>query len=447
MTLVQPRRSFGRIEGLGSASLLALTVAASGCGHARPVLTTRATTPVKSDSEIRDLDIAFYAQRAERDPSGAADLAHLAGLYLQRSRENGDPRDAVRAEEAARKSIRNRQAHNDGAAQVLSSALLSQHRFTEALHVARAVRDRNPDAPGLRASVAEIEMELGQYDSARVAFARLGEARNDLSVAPRLARWAEVRGHPDEARLFIRNALAIAKREPSLPREQLAWFWLRSGDIELRTGHLHAADSMYKAGLSVHPNDYRVLAALCHLAAVSGRWSDALRYGQQAIAQNLDPATLGILSDAAAASGDTAQANEFARVLDVAVLTQPGAYHRAWSLFLLDHDRHVDTVYEKIRIELKTRKDIYGYDLLAWALHKKGKEAEALDAVQIALSQGTQDAQLFYHAGVIERAVGNTVAGDSLLAKAVAVNPSFRFPGSIAQSSVERCQPLAISPK
>ena len=126
------------------------------------------------------------------DPHGAADLARLASLYLQRSRETGDPRDAIRAEEAARRSMRNRDAHNAQAMQVLSSSLLAQHRFVEALRVARAVRDRNPDAPALRAAVAEIEMELGQYDSARVTFAALGDAKSSLSVAPRLARWAEI---------------------------------------------------------------------------------------------------------------------------------------------------------------------------------------------------------------------------------------------------------------
>ena len=82
-----------------------------------------------------------------------------------------------------------------------------------------------------------------------------------------------------------------------------------------------------------------------------------------------------MLSDAYAALGDTTRSEEFARVLDVAVSKQPGAYHRAWSLFLLDHDRHVETVYKKIRTELATRKDVYGYDLLAWALHKQGRNA------------------------------------------------------------------------
>ncbi len=363
------------------------------------------------------------------------DLARLAGLYLQRSRETGDPRDAVRAEAAARQSLHNRQGHNDAAAQVLSSALLSQHRFAEALVVARGVSDRNPSSPPLEAAVAEIEMELGQYDSARVAFAALGDSKSDLSVAPRLARWAEVRGHPDEARRFMRGALAAAQREPSMPREQLAWFWLRSGDIDLRTGRLAAADSAYRTGLAVHPDDYRLLAAMCRLAAAHERWSDVIAYGQRAIAQNLDPATLGLLSDAASAMGDSAQANEFAHVLDVAVLAQPGAYHRAWSLFLLDHDRHVDQVYGKIRDELKTRRDVYGYDLLAWALHKKGRDADASVAMAIALSQGTQDAQLFYHAAAIQRGLGNTQAASDYVARAVAANPAFPRPGGPLESA------------
>ena len=104
--------------------------------------------------------------------------------------------------------------------------------------------------------------------------------------------------------------------------------------------------------------------------------------------------------------GDSAKSDEYAHVLDVAVLKQPGAYHRAWSLFLLDHDRHVATVSRKIREEMRTRKDIYAYDLLAWSLHKQGRDREAANAMAVALSQGTQDAQLFYHAGVIERALG-----------------------------------------
>jgi hypothetical protein len=88
-------------------------------------------------------------------------------------------------------------------------------------------------------------------------------------------------------------------------------------------------------------------------------------------------------------------------------LKQPGAYHRAWSLFLLDHNRHLATVSKKIREEMRTRKDVYAYDLLAWSLHKQQRDREAADAMAVALSQGTQDPQLLHHSTEIAKALAN----------------------------------------
>jgi tetratricopeptide (TPR) repeat protein len=224
----------------------------------------------------------------------------------------------------------------------------------------------------------------------------------------------------------MRHALALAQRSPWLPREQVAWFWLRAGDIELRMGHHAAADSAYRSGLAAHPDDYRLLSALSRLAGARHDWTSAIEYGNRAIASNLDPATLGTLSDAYAATGDTARARELAHALDVAVRSQPGAYHRAWSLFLLDHDRQLHTVHQKIVAELRTRRDVYAYDLYAWSLHKQGRDADALEPMHRALSQGTQDAQLLYHAAVIERATGHASIAGEHMARAFALNPGLQ---------------------
>lgn len=407
---------------------LAMAGAAGGLGCSRgpaasPPVRVATLAPL-TEPQILDRDIEFYQSRADRDPTGATDLARLSALYLQRSRETGDPSDARRAEAAARRSLRNRGSRNDAAAQVLSASLLSQHRFDEALVVAKRLRDRNPDVPSLRAAAGEIAMELGQYDSARVTFDSLAGARNDLSVAPRLARWAEIEGRTGEARWLMRSALKTALATPHLPREQLAWLWLRNGDLDLRSGRYVVADSEYRAGLATHPGDYRLLAAIARLAAAQRNWKAAIAAGESAIAASLDPATLGILSDAYTALGDSAKANEYDRVLDVAVLKQPGAYHRAWSLFLLDHRRHVATVYRKVQTELRTRHDIYGYDLLAWALHIQGRDVEARAAMAKALSQGTQDAQLFHHAAEIERSLGNSAKANELVARVRALEPA-----------------------
>ena len=405
-------RTTPQFRRLSCATIIAAgTVALAACSTQSPPphspTNAPQAVPALADGEIRELDIAYFTARAHRDPTGGSDLARLGALYLSRARETGDPRDAILAEQVARRSLKNRPERNGQAAQVLQSSLLAQHRFDEALALALAARDADPDNAVTQASVGEIQMELGQYDSARVSFSRIHAALGDPAIAPRLARWAEIQGEPEKARRLLHAALVTVQHLPEVPREQRAWYWLRIGDVELRNGNFLAADSAYRSGLGVHKDDYRLLSAVARSALLQKRWQRAVTFGERAIALTLDPATLGILSDASAALGDSAKSAEYARVLDVVVLKQPGAYHRAWSLFLLDHDRHVAIVARKIREEMQTRKDVYAYDLLAWSLHKQGRNAEAAKAMALALREGTKDPQLLRHADAIDEALGN----------------------------------------
>jgi tetratricopeptide (TPR) repeat protein len=149
----------------------------------------------------------------------------------------------------------------------------------------------------------------------------------------------------------------------------------------------------------------------------------AIADGERAIGTALDPATLGLVGDAYAAMGDTSKAGQYYHTMEVAVLHQPGPFHRSWSLFLLDHDRDVPGVLAKVREEIQTRRDIYGYDLLAWALHQSGRDREAQHAMTYALALGTRDAMLFFHAGMIERALGEDKAAAGHLRTALEINP------------------------
>jgi tetratricopeptide (TPR) repeat protein len=162
---------------------------------------------------------------------------------------------------------------------------------------------------------------------------------------------------------------------------------------------------------------------MARLAAVRGAWREAADYGERAIARAIDPATLGLLHDAYSVLGDQTKAQEYYRAMALSVLRQPGPFHRAWSLFLLDHGREVPTVLAKVEEELESRKDIYGYDLLAWALHRSGRDGEAQEPMSHALALGTRDAMLFYHAGMIERALGNGQAARRHLEAALETNP------------------------
>ncbi|HVD59303.1 MAG TPA: hypothetical protein VNC11_00405 [Gemmatimonadaceae bacterium] len=380
---------------------------------------------VSADIDQRDTQIRVWKIALAQDPKSAIALGQLAALYMQRARETGDDHNYIDAEQYARRSLALRTNRNGPTFVTLAAALVAQHRFAEAESVATDVAAFYPDVPQYRAQLGEIQMELGHYDAARRSFDSLYTVRTHLSIAPRLARWKEVNGNVAGARKLLADALADAKTRRDLPTEQVAWFHLRLGDIDMRNGRMRRARGLFEEGLKLAPDDYRLLDAMARLEAVEGNPKKAIEYGERGIGIKLDPATLGLLGDAYLAIGDKARANEYFKTMEVAVAGQPGAYHRAWSLFLLDHNLRVAEVLTNVQRELETRNDIYGYDLLAWALHKEHRDMEARAAMTQARKLGTRDAMLFYHEGMIDRAIGDSNRARYFLNQALEINDKF----------------------
>ena len=382
--------------------------------------------PVMSESEVRSLDIAFYERRIAEDSFSAADRARLAALYLQRARETGSNEDYDRVEQLARASLSLRSAHNADTYTLLTTARLAQHDFTGALRSAQSLFATDPTDAAYRAQLAEVALEIGDYQGADTLFRSIVGQTDKPTVAARVARWYEITGQSDRARLILRRSAARLTALADVPREQAAWFHYRVGELEMRAGRLESADSAFKRALAVFPTDYRALGALARLSAMSEDWRGAIDYGARAIALHLDPATLGTMSDAYAALGDSVQASSFADAMAVSALTQPGSIHRVWGFFLLDHGRDVRRVLAKARADLAVRRDVYAYDLLAWALFRAGRVGEAQRASQQALAQGTEDPQLLYRAAMIANAAHDSAVANSLLERALAINPRFR---------------------
>ena len=353
---------------------------------------------------VRDRDIGFYEARIARDPLGAMDRMRLAALYLQRGTATGSEADFIRAEEAANASLERRRAHNEAALAVLAGARMGRHRFVEARDAARELVARAPESAAARALLGEVLLELGGYTEAGDLFRSLTSGAREPSVLTRLARWHELEGRVEVAGRLLREARDRALQLHGLPPEQRAWFHLRVADFALRYGRLQDAAAELKAGLTASPGDHRLLAARARLAFETGNWGQAVRDGEEALAAAFDPATLGLLADAYAALGDTASAARLETVMDVSLLRQPGPFHRGWSRHLLDRRRHVPEVLRRAEQELRVRRDVYGWDVYAWALHASGRNREAATAMDSALARGTRDPLLLQHARVIQRA-------------------------------------------
>ena len=409
--------------------MLVLAVGSASCrsSHQTASRQPAAANPSVESHRIRDLDISFYESRVARDPYGARDRAMLGALYLQRARSSGSEGDIRRAESLARASITTRHKRNGSALSVLISSLMAQHRFVEAHTAAAELVAQDSADLGARATLGEVALELGHYDEAGQIFSSVALTRSAPAIAPRYARWLELTGQSHEARAMLQALRDSLDDGFQVPAEQLAWLDLRIGELAAKNGRPDLARADYARGEALVPDDPQLLAASARLSAAEGDWPGALTLAERSLAGRFDPMTLALLAQGYTVQGDTAQAAEYARAMEVAVSKQPSGFHRGWALYLLDHGRRVDEMLARATTDYITRKDVYGADLLGWALHRSGRDAAAMPYATAALAQHTRDGLLYYHTGMIALAAGDTVQARERLSEALAINPHFDY--------------------
>jgi tetratricopeptide (TPR) repeat protein len=392
--------------------------------HLRRPAVEPSATPTRQpyDDQQVQKTVEFWEQREKKDPRGAVARRNLAGAYLARARETGRIEDSVLAERAALSSLEILPRSNAVALNKLANALLSQHRFPEALEVADRALALDPEAHRLR---ADILLELGEYQAARKALGQIPDREHDLNLMALRARFAEVEGRIDRSIDLLRAAGRIADTLPDMPAEAVAWYHTMVGHRLIDTGKLDDGEQACKDALAIFPRDYRAMTGLAEAATSRRDWQAAVILGRKAVETSpQNPEAYRILGDAYAALGRTADAEQQYQLLEQLAHSFPRIYDRHWALFCADKGRHLDEALTLARNDLELRRDVHAYDTLAWVCFKKGLQKDAETAMEKALAQGTAEALLLYHAGMIARAGGDQTRANTYFDRARAINPA-----------------------
>jgi len=375
---------------------------------------------VPYDPELINRTVAFWEGLARRDPEGAIAERELAGAYLARQRETGDVADAVRAEAAARRSLKI-VPRNASAMSRLARSLLAQHRFPEALEVARRAGAFDPRSARL---LADVQIELGDYDAAEKALASSSSGSDDLDYYASRARLEGINGRPEVALRLLREAIRVTDKRPDMPAATVAWYHTMVGHAHVEAGRLDEADRACGVALKIFPRDYHAMTVMASAAAWRGNWRDAISWGEKAVKicpQN--PEAMKLIGDAHAAMGRDDEAEVWYARLKALAHSFPRIYDRHWALFCADKGRDLDEALALARDDLTLRQDIHAHDTLAWVYFKKGMQAEAQSAMRMALARDTKEATLLYHAGMIARSGGDLTAARDYFTRARSLNP------------------------
>ncbi len=389
-------------------------------------------------SSTNDL-IKTLQSRVRRYPEDYAGYAGLGAAYLQKGRETGDAADFELAKGALEKSLD--LLSDDPAAAFAMTQMavvcMAEHRFDDALAWAQKALALGSGDPSPWAIAGDALADMGDYAGASQAYSKLdsvfGSEDEKLAFSyqrdTRTSFLRFIAGDTAGAIDLMRSAIQKAI-EMHMPVENIAWSEYQLGEELFQTGEMASAEKAYLAALDQYPGYYRGLAGLAKVRAAQARYSDAVDLFKKAIAAVPYPEYAAALGDVYQKLGNAQEARkQFELVEFIGYLSQINQqiHNRDLALFYADHNLKLNESLELARKELEVRHDIYSWDVLAWSLHKNGKIQEAADAISHALSQGTRDAQLFFHAGMIYERVGDSAKAKSYLRQALATNPHFNI--------------------
>ena len=392
------------------------SVGIPGAGGAEPA--------VGSLAEL-DHNIGLWTKNLQANPQDFLSATNLAILYHARARLTADLADHQRALEAARTAIR--VAPTEDAARALEAAILySLHDFHGAFAAADALYRSTPAQLGALATRADASIELGNLAAARADLAALKAAAPGPATDIRLARLAFVTGDVRGAVRLARQARDAAVADGSDP----GFYEYALAEYERTAGDATAAATGYAAALEIRPTDLGALLGLARIQAFDGRLDEAIASLRAATAIAPTPEAEGLLGDLLAARGGQGDAAASRAAFGTVRLTRTlsalsgTVYDRILVKFDLDHGTATTATVADARAGLAERTDAGAHDLLAWALHRTGKDTEAWTEITAALATGTGDARTQFHAGAIAASRGDTADARRFLDAALALGPA-----------------------
>jgi tetratricopeptide (TPR) repeat protein len=383
--------------------------------------------PLRDDATIRAEAIAALERRVGRDPGDQITPRILADQDLQRYRERGDLQDLVRAQAMARLSLRVQPRGNVPALRALAATQLALHQFRAGLATVRAARRWAPADGDLALSEAAFALELGDVVAARTLIARSGGGRaphNEVIAA----RLDELTGRLAEARRLLARAARRADGIYELPAERRSWFHVRLGEMAFAAGDVKDALDEERIALARFPTSFQAWTDIARMQAALAAWPQAENAARRAVELLPSPENLGLVADAQERRGDRVAAAA-TRDEIVAVARIGNAQHlvdRLLAMHDADHGVRLEEAYGIARRELAVRADLYAQDTLAWCAARSGHWDVARRAIAEATRWDTEDARLWYHAGVIAEHDGHDAQARQAYKRALRLNPHFQ---------------------
>jgi tetratricopeptide (TPR) repeat protein len=373
-------------------------------------------------AESPDAEIAETLKLIEKAPDAPTPYVQLAAIYVKKARVTGDFGLNSKAETAVGKALQ--LAPGDASARKLKASLfLTFHRFTEALDAGKKLQAEFPNDAFVYGVLTDANVELGNYKDAVEAAQKMVDLRPNSNSYARVGHLRSLYGDHDGAVEMFKTAARTADPQD---KEAQSWCLVRLGDELWKNGKYAEAEKVYDEALLNFPGFHLALAGKGRARAAQRDFESAVKFLTDADRRVPSAETAILLGDIYTLQGDFEKARRQYDLVEVIEQKIGGNNDRKrLALLWADRAQKLDEALEITKREFAVRRDIFTADALAWTLYKNGRLAEAKTAIAAALNPKANDARILYHAGMIEKDLGNLAEAKKYLAAALKINPAF----------------------
>jgi tetratricopeptide (TPR) repeat protein len=367
--------------------------------------------------------VARLQAQVRADHENVKAQATLGLAYLQRARETGDPTYYGKADGILHRAVA--LERRDLLTTIgLGELALARHQFRAALALGRRAQRISPSTSAVYGVIGDAAVELGEYPKAFAGFDRLVSIKPGTAGYARVSYARELRGDVGGAARAMQLAADAATGAP----EAEAWTRVHLALLDLSRGRPRSALEQARAALVFSPGYHLGLDALAQARAALGNIPGAIAAERAAADRVPLPQYVGFLGDLERVSGHPVAARrQYALIGVIQKLLVANGVKSDLDIaqFNLDHGIRLRESLRLARRGYVDRPSVYGDDVLAWALARNGRCAEALPYSVRSLRLGSVDAVKFFHRGMIERCLGNSTTARTWFRRALATNAHF----------------------
>ncbi len=330
----------------------------------------------------------------------AASYSHLFAITGEISYLKDAEADYLKANEKANYS-------RPGLLKALAANYISQHKFKEALVLAKKAELIGDGLESTQKMIFDIQLELGNYDLAKTYLDKFVNM-SDFDYLIRLAKWNDHQGHLDAAIKYLEKARAIA--ESSKLNGAKLWIYTNLADFYGHAGNIKASYNHYLKALAIDPSDAYAKKGIAWIVySYEKNPDEALRILNSVSKTNKTPSYNLIKSQIADFKGDKVLKENELKLYQAEVKNPSygNMYNKYNVLLYTNENQNLQEAITISKTEVKNRPTPESYDLLAWSYFANGNIQEAYRIASNHVENKTFHPEALYHIAEIYKANGD----------------------------------------